>query len=153
MTEAMKESADRLNMAMRSALTTFAGELDITEMERKHWQELTAQLKAKEAGLAQREKDVTNRELGVRDASRLAAERLIEKNVAKESAAQSNAACKKAEKERDDARARKKQLEDVIETLIKEKKQLESTVVELTADRNALAEKALGVIPEQGVPV
>jgi len=143
MTEEMKEACDRLNMSMKSALVTFANELDITEMERKGWQECTAQLKVKEQEkltelkvkeleLAQREKDVKNREDNVSSLGKVAADRLVQLKVAQESAAASNAKAKKAEKERDEAQAEKVRLEAVVVTALKDKADLVTRVAELT---------------------
>ena len=132
MTEEMKEACDRLNMSMKNALVTFAGELDITEMERKGWQECTAQLKDKETYLAQREKDVKNREDNVASLGKTAADRLVQLKIAQESSAASNAKAKKAEKERDEAQAEKVRLEAVIVTILKDKADLVTRVAELT---------------------
>ena len=132
MTEEMKEACDRLNMSMKSALVVFADELDKTEMERKGWQEFKAQLKDKDTYLAQREKDVKNREDNVASLGKVAADRLVQLKVAQESAASSNAKCKKAEKERDEAQAEKVRLEAVIVTILKDKGDLAARVAELT---------------------
>ena len=132
MTEEMKEACDRLNMSMKSALVVFADELDKTEMERKGWQEFKAQLKDKDTYLAQREKDVKNREDNVASLGKTAADRLVQLKIAQESSAASNAKAKKAEKERDEAQAEKVRLEAVIVTILKDKADLAARVAELT---------------------
>ena len=132
MTEAMKEVADKLKDAMNTAMMSFANELDATETERKHWQEFTAQLKAKDTYLAQREKDVKNREDNVASLGKTAADRLVQLKIAQESSAASNAKAKKAERERDEAQAEKVRLEAVIVTILKDKGDLAARVAELT---------------------